>query len=179
RAIVAFGSAALTSAVFTFFYAVVMGVVFRYQDAYRPRWESGAMDNLSMALRWAFGLPAGWQTAGWQHPVHVEVILWSVLLSVFAFVLLVPRSGLWLGPAFFLIAAFPALLTQHLLPHHIYFPLIGIAYLVGGAFALVRSRVQWVAAGAAAAVVSSLFIAPFLSARNDAVVSRVCRSSCC
>src|SRR5262249_19538299 len=99
RAIVAFGSAKMTATVFTFIYAFVMGVVFRYQDAYRPRWESGAMDNLSMALRWAFGLPAGWQTAGWQHPVHVELILWSVLLSAFALVLLVPRSGLWRGPA--------------------------------------------------------------------------------
>src|SRR5262249_12311165 len=39
RAIVAFGSATLTATVFTFIYAFVMGVVFRYQDAYRPRWE--------------------------------------------------------------------------------------------------------------------------------------------
>jgi hypothetical protein len=177
RAGVAFGSAVLTSAAFTVIYAGIMGVVFRYQDTYRPRWELGVVDNLSLALRWAFGLPAGWQTAGWQHPAHVDVILWSVLFSLFAVVLLVPRSGLWRGPAFFLITAFPAFLTQHLLPHHIYFPLIGIAYLVGGAFALVRARVRWLAAGAAAAVVSSLFIAAFLSARNDAVVSWVGRSA--
>ena len=177
RAGVAFGSAVLTSAAFTFIYAGIMGVVFRYQDAYRPRWETGVLDNLSLALRWAFGLRAGWQTSGWQYPAHVEVILWSVLFSLFAVVLLVPRSGLWRGPAFFLITAFPAFLTQHLLPHHIYFPLIGIAYLVGSAFALLRARVRWVAAGAAAAVVSSLFIAAFLSARNDAVVSWVGRSA--
>jgi len=177
RAWMSLAAASALSVTFTFIYARIFGVVFRYQEQYRPRWGAEVFRNFWESIQWAFGLPAGWQTAAWHSPPHIEFILWAVFVSLCALAIMYPRNGLWRGPAWFVVTALPVFLTRHLLPHHIHFALIGIAYLIGAAFLFVRQRFRMAAPPAAAVALSALFIAAFLGARKDAVMSWVGQSA--
>jgi len=183
RTVVALAATVTISAIYTLLYSNVIGAAFRYQPDYRPQLDFQILRNVQLGLRWAFGLPGGWQTQGWQFPGALHIILWLVLLATVVVALVFPTSGLWRGLLWFLGSAFPAFVTHHLLPHHLYFPLIGVSFMVGGIVAWSRPKHFWRLRGthilspASAAVLTALFLVAYLAARADAVSSWVGHSA--
>lgn len=169
---------AAVSAAFVFYYTAVMGLVFRYQPDYRPSLQLQILKNALSALLWAFGIPSGWTTQAWHFPAPVLAVLGGTLLGTCLLAVSRPRTGLWRGLAWFAGAGLPAFSTHHLLPHHLYLPLIGVAFAVAGAVAWLRalSRVR-LASALSAASISTLFVAAFLAARADTLSSWVGRSA--
>ncbi len=163
---VAIGAAAVVSCAFVYFYWQILGVI-SYQSQYGPSWSlATGFTNAGTAMLWALGIPAGWQTVGWNYPGALQVVLAALGIA-----LLYPRPRLWRGLAWFLGAALPTFSTSHMLPHHLYLPLVGIAFLVGSTAARV-SRKWVVAAGLAVLCFTS-----FLCGRGDAERSWTGRSS--
>src|SRR5436190_6510697 len=171
------------SAAFTFTYAFILGVTFRYQPTYRPQLQLTALTDAFRAVLWSFGIPSGFQTGAWHYPVVITFGLSLLFSIVVAIAIAGPRSRVWIGLAWFFAAAAPAFFTEHLLPHHLYLALAGIAYSVGQTVAWVRSHaVSRPAFRQAAYVLGSAAIAlalsaGYLDARADSTLSWVGESS--
>ena len=179
-------SSGVIAAAFAFIYAGVLGVTFRYQPGYRPRFGVNALSEAIRGLLWSFGIPSGYQTQGWRYPFGIYLGLWLLVVVIAAVAIARPGSRVWLGIAWFLVATSLAFSTRNLLPHHLYLGLVGIAFSLGQTVAWMRTRQThqaWAAifrraaSGLAAASVTLIFCAAFLDARVDATQSWVGQSS--
>ncbi len=185
RALVAVAAKTGLSLAATYFYLGIAGLLFREQTDYRPQWHTQVLTNAWDALHWAFGLSSGWQTQGWHYPAVLRALLWGTFLGCLMAAVLLPRRGLWRGLVWFLGTGLLAFSTNHLLPHHLYFPLIGISFLFGGAVAWLRAGShetaprwpRWLGSAAPAAALSALIAAALLAVRADSLDSWVGRSS--
>src|SRR5437879_463914 len=179
-------STGVVAATFAFIYARVLGVSFRYQPGYRPRLGVNAIGEAIRGLLWSFGIPSGYQTQGWHYPPGIYLGLWLLVVVIVAVAIARPTSRVWFGIAWFLVGTSPAFFTPHLLPHHLYLGLVGIAYSVGQTVAWMRTRQAhqaWAsisrrtAYGLAASSLALIFCAAFLDARADVTQSWVGQSS--
>ena len=171
------------AATFTLVYALVLGVSFRYQPTYRPKLQLNAGIDAIRALLWSFGIPSGGQTQGWQYADAITPALWLLFAIVVAAALARPANGVWRGFAWFFASAGSAFFTRHLLPHHLYLGLVGIAYSVGQTVSWLRSQdairpvLRAAAYPLAALAVTVVFCAAYVDARADNTQSWVGESS--
>ena len=171
------------SAAFTLIYTFVLGVTFRYQPTYQPQLTLNAATDAFRAVLWSFGIPSGVQTQDWHYPPAMTFGLALLFSVTVAAAIAGSRNRAWAGFAWFFAAAGPAFFTQHLLPHHLYLALVGIAYSVGQTVAWLRSQdISRSAFRRAAYALGSLAIglsfgAGYLDARADSRLSWVGESS--
>ena len=176
-------SAAGIAGFFTLLYSRVISASFLYQPTYRPRIELHAVGDAVRGLLWSFGIPAGVETQAWQYPFGIELGLWFLFVVIVALAVARPDSGVWRGLVWFFVAAGPAFFTRHLLPHHLYLGVAGVAYGVGQAVAWIRAREFHRAVPARASyalacgAVALIFCAGYLDARSDSAHSWVGESS--
>jgi hypothetical protein len=175
RAIIAVGATGASAAAFTYVYLFVMHPL-RYQPAgYTSDWHiSNMAANLWLEFRWSFGIGVGPETAGWQSPDTIKVLLWICLVGTVAGALVFRQSAAWRGVAWFCVSSIPALSTHRLLPHHLYLPLMGIALWLAAILAAWRARPRVYVATAA---LTCIFLTAAIGARFDAVNSWVGHSS--
>jgi hypothetical protein len=175
--------AGLIAAAFTLVYAFVLGVTFRYQPTYSPKLKMDAVVDAGRALLWSFGIASGTPTQTWQYSPPIAFGLCLLFSLIVAAALVTPGSGVWRGFIWFLVASGPAFFTRHLLPHHLYLGLVGIAYSIGQTVAWFRSRevslpkFRSAACALGALTIALVFCAAYIDARADSTSSWVGQSS--
>ena len=139
------------------------------------------LQNLDLALTWAFNIPRGWHTQ-WRH-----LSPWAIgflktfritigaltLISLFGF----RRKWFLLGMAWFLIAIAPTLpLFEHFVPYYLFLPLVGFSLVIGSAVSWLHDYMGRISLTAATTVCCAPFLVLTLvcaiSIRNDASANR-------
>ncbi len=174
RAIAVIAATGVTAVAYTATYLFIMHPQLHQPGGYASDWSvPNLAANLWTALRWAFAIPAGRQTSGWQSPGLVQALLWGVLIAstIAATALVSKRPAAWKGLACFCVSAIPALSTHNLLPHHLYLPLMGVALWLG---ALLTAMPRMIPSAIPVALLLSCVVATSaISARFDSVISWV------
>ena len=171
------------AAAFTLLYTLVLGVTFRYQPTYHPELQLNAAVDALRALSWSFGIPSGVQTYGWRYAPTIAFGLCLLFFVIAASALARPSNGVWRGFIWFFVAVGPALFTHHLLPHHLYLGLAGIAYSVAQTVAwlrrqyVLRPTIGSLSCALGSFAVALIFCAGYLDARVDNTLSWVGESS--
>jgi hypothetical protein len=176
-------SAGALALFFALLYDRILSGGFRYQPTYRPRIQLHAAADAIRGLLWSFGIPSGVETQAWRYPFGMNLALWLIFFVTIAVAIARPSSGVWRGLVWFILATAPAFSTRHLLPHHLYLGLAGIAFSIGQTVAWLRTRPAYspvfrsTAYALAALTVALVFCAGYMDARADAVRSWVGESS--
>jgi hypothetical protein len=98
--------------------------------------DKGALENIDLALTWAFNIPRGWH-GDFRHVPNVWVsflkgfrivIVLSAMLTLFTN----RRRIVFFGVGWFLISIIPTLpLANHFMPYYLFLPMIGVSLVVG------------------------------------------------